>query len=100
VSYNEAEPVVARSTRHGGRRLATSTGNSSSKPRLPSNRPATGGFAGPEAFRTLAQLAALRTGQVLTIGELAGDAKLNAVTAGRYLNRLETSFLIRRLPPS
>jgi len=51
------------------------------------------------AFRTLAQLAALRTGQVLVISTLARDAKLSAVTAGRYLDLLETSFLIRRLPP-
>jgi predicted AAA+ superfamily ATPase len=51
------------------------------------------------AFRTLAQLAALRTGQVLVISTIARDAKLNAVTAGRYLDLLETSFLIRRLPP-
>ncbi|PIU31543.1 MAG: AAA family ATPase [Syntrophobacteraceae bacterium CG07_land_8_20_14_0_80_61_8] len=51
------------------------------------------------AFRTLAQLAALRTGQVLVTSTLARDAKLNAVTAGRYLDLLEASFLIRRLPP-
>jgi predicted AAA+ superfamily ATPase len=51
------------------------------------------------SFRTLAQLAALRTGQVLVISTLARDAKLNAVTAGRYLDLLEASFLIRRLPP-
>jgi predicted AAA+ superfamily ATPase len=51
------------------------------------------------AFRVLAQLAALRTAQVLVISTLARDAKLNAVTAGRYLDLLETSFLIRRLPP-
>lgn len=51
------------------------------------------------AFRTLAQLAALRTGQVLVISTLARDAKLNAATAGRYLDLLETSFVIRRLPP-
>ena len=51
------------------------------------------------AFRTLAQLAALRTGQVLVISTLGRDAKLNAVTAGRYLDLLEASFLIRRLPP-
>jgi predicted AAA+ superfamily ATPase len=51
------------------------------------------------AFRTLAQLAALRTGQVLVISTLARDAKLNAVTAGRYLDLLEASYLIRRLPP-
>ena len=51
------------------------------------------------AFRTLAQLAALRTGQVVNISDLARDAKLNAATAGRYLNLLEASFLVRRLPP-
>jgi uncharacterized protein len=51
------------------------------------------------SFRTLAQLAALRTGQVLAVSDLARDAKLNAVTAGRYLNLLEASFLIHRLPP-
>jgi predicted AAA+ superfamily ATPase len=51
------------------------------------------------AFRTLAQLAALRTAQVLVISTVARDAKLNAVTAGRYLDLLEASFLIRRLPP-
>lgn len=51
------------------------------------------------AFRTLAQLAALRTGQVLAISTLARDAKLNATTASRYLDLLETSFVIQRLPP-
>lgn len=51
------------------------------------------------AFRTVVQLAALRTGQILTVSELARDAKLNAATAGRYLNLLEASFLIHRLPP-
>lgn len=51
------------------------------------------------AFRTLAQLAALRTGQVLVISTLARDAKLTASTTGRYLDLLEASFLIRRLPP-
>jgi uncharacterized protein len=51
------------------------------------------------AFRTLAQLAALRTGQVLVISSLARDAKLNAATAGRYFDLLEASFLVRRLPP-
>ena len=30
---------------------------------------------------------------------LPRDAKLSAATAGRYLNLLEASFLIRRLPP-
>ena len=51
------------------------------------------------AFRTLAQLAALRTGQVLVVSTLARDAKLKAATAARYLDLLETSFVVRRLPP-
>lgn len=51
------------------------------------------------SFRTLAQLAALRTAQVLVISTLARDAKLSAATAGRYLDLLEASFVIRRLPP-
>ncbi|MFO7674792.1 MAG: ATP-binding protein [bacterium] len=51
------------------------------------------------AFRNLAQLAALRTGQVLVVSMLARDARLNAVTAGRYLGLLEASFVLRRLPP-
>ncbi len=51
------------------------------------------------AFHTLAQLAALRTGQVLVVSTLARDAKLTAVTASRYLDLLDASFVIRRLPP-
>ncbi len=51
------------------------------------------------AFRTLLQLAALRTGQILNQSELGRDAKLNAPTTARYLTLLETSFLIPRLPP-
>jgi predicted AAA+ superfamily ATPase len=51
------------------------------------------------AFRTLAQLTALRTGQVLVVSTLARDAKLSAATASRYLDLLEASFLVRRLPP-
>jgi predicted AAA+ superfamily ATPase len=51
------------------------------------------------AFRTLAQLAALRSGQVMVTSSLARDAKLSASTAGRYLDLLEASFVTRRLPP-
>jgi predicted AAA+ superfamily ATPase len=50
-------------------------------------------------FRTLMRLAALRTASVLSISELARDAKLSAETAGRYLGLLEASFVVRRLPP-
>jgi len=51
------------------------------------------------SFRTLAQLAALRTAQVLNVSGLARDAKLSGATASRYLYLLETSFLLLRLPP-
>jgi len=49
-------------------------------------------------FRNALQLAALRTGQVLKISELASDAKLNSTTMTRYLNLAETSFVLRRMP--
>jgi predicted AAA+ superfamily ATPase len=51
------------------------------------------------SFRRLMRLAALRTGQIMNVSELGRDAKLNAQTVGRYLNLLETSFLIHLLPP-
>jgi predicted AAA+ superfamily ATPase len=51
------------------------------------------------AFRTLTQLAAMRTGQILVINAIGRDAKLNAVTAGRYLDLLEASFVVTKLPP-
>lgn len=51
------------------------------------------------AFHTLAQLSALRTGQVLVTSALARDARMTASTTSRYLNLLEASFVILRLPP-
>ena len=42
-----------------------------------------------QIFPRVPQLAALRTAQVLVVRTLARDAKLNAVTAGRYLDLLE-----------
>jgi len=51
------------------------------------------------AFRTLANLVSLRTAQVLNVSMLARDAKLSSATAARYLHLLETSFLVRRVPP-
>jgi predicted AAA+ superfamily ATPase len=51
------------------------------------------------AFRQLLKLAALRTGQVLNLSDLARDAKMPATTAQRYLSVLEASFLATRLPP-
>ncbi|MEK6750085.1 MAG: ATP-binding protein [Pseudomonadota bacterium] len=51
------------------------------------------------AYRNLMQLVALRGGQLLNASELARDTKLTVATASRYLNLLETSFILRRLPP-
>lgn len=51
------------------------------------------------AYRNLMHLAALRGGQLLNASELARDAKLTVATASRYINLLEISFIIRRLPP-
>ncbi len=50
-------------------------------------------------FRRLMQMAALRTGQILKQSEIGRDAGLNSMTAGRYLDLLETSFAITRLAP-
>jgi predicted AAA+ superfamily ATPase len=51
------------------------------------------------SFRDFVRLAALRTGQVLNRSDLARDARLPASTATRYLDLLETSFVISRLAP-
>jgi hypothetical protein len=50
-------------------------------------------------FRQLMKLAALRTGGILSLSDLARDAKMNVMTLSRYFSLLETSYLIRRLPP-
>ena len=49
-------------------------------------------------FRRLMKLAALRIGQILRQAELARDAALSHPTAHRYLNLLEISFQIIRIP--
>lgn len=49
-------------------------------------------------FRRLMRLAAHRVGQMLNQSELARDAALSQATAHRYLNLLETSYQIVRLP--
>jgi len=50
-------------------------------------------------FKNLMELAALRTGRLLSPSELGRDAKLNTVTTSRYLALLEASFIIWRLTP-
>ncbi|MEJ5226835.1 ATP-binding protein [Thermodesulfovibrio sp.] len=50
-------------------------------------------------FRHLLGLLALRTGTILSLSELARDAKLSVATASRYLSLLEASFIVRRIQP-
>lgn len=50
-------------------------------------------------FRQLMRLTALRSGNILNNSEVARDAHVNSTTALRYLNLLEISFIIHRLPP-
>lgn len=49
-------------------------------------------------FRRLMRMAALRIGQVLNQTELGRDAGLKQPTAHRYLNLLETSYQVVRIP--
>ena len=49
-------------------------------------------------FRRLMRMAALRIGQTLNQTDLARDAALSQPTAHRYLNVLETSYQLLRIP--
>jgi len=49
-------------------------------------------------FRRLMRMAALRIGQMLNQTDLARDAALSQPTAHRYLNVLETSYQLLRIP--
>ena len=49
-------------------------------------------------FRRLMRIAALRSGALVNQSEMARDAGLSQPTAHRYLNLLETSYLLHRLP--
>lgn len=51
------------------------------------------------SFRNLMHLAALRTGKILNMSDLARDAKINVVTTSRYLSLLEASFIVYLLSP-
>jgi predicted AAA+ superfamily ATPase len=49
-------------------------------------------------FRRLMRLAALRSGRVINQNELARDSGLKQPSVHRYLNLLETSYIIQRIP--
>lgn len=53
----------------------------------------------PLGFRTIVQLSALRTGQILNLSQLSRDTKLSLVTTTRYLQLAETAFLFNRIAP-
>lgn len=50
-------------------------------------------------FRNLLQLLALQTGQLLNQSEVGRDVGLAQATAHRYINLVETTHLLERLPP-
>lgn len=49
-------------------------------------------------YRRVMELAALRTGQLLNQTEISRDSGVSQPTVHRYLNLLEASFLIQRVP--
>jgi hypothetical protein len=49
-------------------------------------------------FRRMMQFLALRTGQLLNQSEVARDAGLSQPTTHRYINLLEATYLLQRLP--
>ncbi len=49
-------------------------------------------------FRRVMELAALRTGQLLNQTEISRDSAISQPTVHRYLNLLEASFLVHRVP--
>ena len=49
-------------------------------------------------FRRVMELVALRTGQLLNQSEVARDAKISQPSVHRYLNLLEATHLVRRVP--
>ena len=50
-------------------------------------------------FQRFVHMCAARSGQLLNLAALGADCGISAVTAGKWLSVLETSYLVRRLPP-
>jgi uncharacterized protein len=49
-------------------------------------------------YRRVMELASLRTGQIVNQTEISRDSRVSQPTVHRYLNLLEASFLIHRIP--
>ena len=50
-------------------------------------------------FHRFIRMCAARSGQLLNLAALGADCGISAVTAGKWLSVLETSYLVMRLPP-
>lgn len=50
-------------------------------------------------FHRFVKMCAARSGQLLNLAALGADCGISAVTAGKWLSVLETSYLVMRLPP-
>ena len=50
-------------------------------------------------FHRFVRMCAARSGQLLNLSALGADCGISAVTAGKWLSVLETSYLVMRLPP-
>jgi len=50
-------------------------------------------------FHRFVRMCAARSGQMLNLAALGADCGMSAVTAGKWLSVLETSYLMFRLPP-
>jgi len=50
-------------------------------------------------FHRFVRMCAARSGQLLNLAALGADCGISAVTAGKWLSVLETSYLVMRLPP-
>lgn len=50
-------------------------------------------------FHRFVRMCAARSGQLLNLAALGADCGISAVTAGKWLSVLETSYLAMRLPP-
>ncbi|MDD5675063.1 MAG: ATP-binding protein [Chitinivibrionales bacterium] len=51
------------------------------------------------SFNRFMRIAALRTAKILNISELGRDCGQNSTTTSRYMDLLETSFVVRKVPP-
>ena len=50
-------------------------------------------------FHRFVRMCAARSGQLLNLAALGADCGISAVTAGKWISVLETSYLVMRLPP-